>query len=256
VRVSVPLYDDFTDYDRFVNWERRLAHELPFVERQLAAVNARRVLDVACGTGQHAIALAQRGYEVTGADLSAGMVARARENAVQAGIDVRFVVAGFGELAAYLGGKYDAVLCLGNSLPHVLTEHDLGAMLADFAAVLRPEGMLFVQTRNFDRVLARRERWMAPQSRREADREWLFLRLYDYRGDGALDFHVVTLTREGEGAWAQRVESTRLWPWREADLACALGDAGFGEISLFGDMRGAAFEPAESPNLVVVASSR
>ena len=253
--MSVPLYDDFADYDRFVDWERRLAHELPFVERQLATAGARRVLDAACGTGQHAIALAQRGYEVTGADLSARMVERARENAVQARIGVRFVVAGFGELAAHLGGEYDAVLCLGNSLPHVLTERDLGATLVDFAAVLRPGGVLFVQMRNFDRVLALRERWMAPQSRREADREWLFMRLYDYCGDGALDFHVVTLTREGEGTWAQRVESTRLWPWRKADLARALEGAGFGEVSLFGDMRGAAFDPVESLNLVVLARS-
>ena len=78
---AVPLYDSFDDYDRFVNWERRLAYELPFIEAQLQAANARRVLDVACGTGQHALALARRGYEVVGADLSAAMIERARENA-------------------------------------------------------------------------------------------------------------------------------------------------------------------------------
>jgi glycine/sarcosine N-methyltransferase len=253
VRVSVPLYDDFADYDRFVAWERRLAYELPFIERQLASANARRVLDVACGTGKHAIALAQRGYEVTGADLSAGMVARARENAAGTGIDVRFAVAGFGELAAHVGGGFDAVLCLGNSLPHALTGDDLDRTLADFALVLRPGGMLFVQMRNYHRVLARRERWMAPQSRREGEREWLFLRLYDYNEDGSLGFHVVMLTRKGEGAWTQRVEQTRLWPWRRGELAQALGGAGFEDISLYGDMAGAAYDHVGSPNLVVVA---
>jgi glycine/sarcosine N-methyltransferase len=251
--MSVPLYDDFADYDRFVQWERRLAHELPAIEQQLAALNAHRVLDVACGTGKHAIALAQRGYEMTGADLSAGMVERARENAAQAGIDVQFVVAGFGELEAHVGGGFDAVLCLGNSLPHVLTEDSLAAALADFAAVLRPGGMLFVQTRNYDRVLARRERWMAPQSDREGEHEWLFLRLYDYNEDGSLDFHVVTLTRAGEGAWAQRIERTRLWPWRQEELAQAFEGVRFGAISFFGDMGGAVFDPAGSPNLVVIA---
>lgn len=82
----VPLYDPFSaDYDRFVNWRERLAYELPFLEQQLTAASARRVLDVACGTGMHAIALAQRGYDVTGADLSAGMIERARENAREIG---------------------------------------------------------------------------------------------------------------------------------------------------------------------------
>jgi glycine/sarcosine N-methyltransferase len=251
--VSVPLYDDFADYDQFVSWERRLAYELPFVERQLALASARCVLDVACGTAKHAVALAQCGYKVTGADLSAGMVARAKENAAEAGVDVQFAVAGFGDLEAHVGGGFDALLCLGNSLPHVLSAEGLASTLADFGRVLRPGGMLFLQIRNYDRVLARRERWMAPQSRREGEREWLFLRLYDYLADGSLDFSVVTLTRTGEEAWRQRTASTRLWPWRAQELAQPLDEAGFVDVCLYGDMAGAPYDPAGSPNLVVVA---
>jgi SAM-dependent methyltransferase len=258
--MTVPLYDGFDDYDRMVRWERRLAHELPFLERQLAAVGARRVLDAACGTGRHAIALAQRGYEVTGADLSAGMVDRARANAAQAWGEISFVVAGFGELEAALGdttaesgGAFDAVLCLGSSLPHVLTQQGLWATLADFYALLRPGGIALIQGRNFDQVLARRERWMAPQSAREGDQEWLFLRLYDYEADGTLTFHVVTLARQGDEGWTQRVEATRLHPWQRAELVAAAVDVGFGDIVVYGDMGGAPFEPATSPNLVVVA---
>ena len=107
---AVPLYDALSDdYDRFVNWEKRLAHEMPFIERTLRRADARRVIDVACGTGMHAIELAQRGYEVVGADLSAPMIERARENAASGRYgnlpyrgEVRFVVAGFGELAEKL----------------------------------------------------------------------------------------------------------------------------------------------------------
>ena len=103
------MYDDFSaDYDRFVDWAGRLAVELPFIEEQLCAVVAHsasepgrefRVLDVACGTGMHAVALAQRGYSVVGADLSAGMIERARANAAAEEVNVRFEVTGFGDLA-------------------------------------------------------------------------------------------------------------------------------------------------------------
>jgi len=80
--MPVPLYDVFSaDYDRFVDWPSRLAYELPFIEEQLAAGGARRLLDAACGTGAHAIALAQQSYTVVGADLSAGMIERAQQNA-------------------------------------------------------------------------------------------------------------------------------------------------------------------------------
>jgi len=124
------MYDDLSvDYDRFVNWEARLAAELSFIEEQLQAVDAHGLQDAACGTGMHAIALAREGYEVTGTDLSAGMIERARVNAAKAGATVRFEVAGFTQLALHFlppgageeQGDFDALLCLGNSLPHLLT---------------------------------------------------------------------------------------------------------------------------------------
>jgi len=257
------MYDDFSsDYDRFVDWPGRLAAELPFIERELRAVGARRVLDAACGTGMHTLALAQHGYVALGADLSAGMVARARANAAAAGTEVRFEVAGFGEMAQAFSGRrgptrvgpgFDALLCLGNSLPHVLTPTDLAAALADFAACLQPGGLLLIQNRNFDAVLARGERWMEPQTRREGENEWLFLRFYDFEPDGTLTFNLVTLWREGAGGWNQRVTAMRLRPLGQEELTAALDAAGFGEITCWGDLQGAPFDPQTSPNLVVAA---
>jgi SAM-dependent methyltransferase len=254
--MPTPLYDAFSaDYDRFVRWDRRLALELPFIEAQLARVGARRVLDVACGTGKHAIALARRGYEVVGADVSRGMVEQARENAAAAGVDVTFLKAGFGALAEALGGTFDAVLCLGSSLPHALTVDALSATLRDWAAVLRPGGMVLVQSRNFDRVLAGRQRWMPPQSHEEGERAWVFVRFYDFEEDGTLTFNVLTLHRSGEGPWAQRATATVLRPWRQAELVDELARAGYGEVQCWGDMAGAPFEQG-SPNLVIGALRR
>ena len=266
--MNVPLYDGLSaDYDRFVHWPKRLAAELPFIERQLVASGARRVLDVACGTGQHAIALARQGYQVTGADLSAPMIARAQENAAirrgEAPYSPDFVVAGFGELATKVGGSFDALLCLGNSLPHVLAEQALQATLADFAAVLRPGGLLLVQNRNLDAVaehvpMARRARWMPLQAHRDDEgREWLFLRFYDLDGPGnraagTLTFNLVTLQREGTGEWTQRVQETTLRPWLHDELTGAIAAAGFEDLACYGDMGGMPFA-ADSPNLIITA---
>lgn len=257
------MYDQFSsDYDRFVNWPARLAVEMPFIERQLQAVapgvsGPARVLDAACGTGVHAIALAQMGYLAAGADLSTGMIERARLNASQAGANVRFEVAGFGDLARAFGEKsFEAVLCLGNSLPHLLTPAALAGALGDFAACLRPGGSLLIQNRNFDAVLARQERWMEPQAHRDGSREWLFLRFYDFDPDGLLAFHILTLSREESGPWEQEVTSTRLWPMRQLELATALTEAGFTQISWYGDMSGAPFRPGESGNLIATAILR
>lgn len=248
------MYDPFSaDYDRFVDWPGRLAAELPFIERQLQGAGARRVLDAACGTGMHAVELARRGFQVVGTDLSAAMVTQARANAARAQVAAQFEVAGFGRLRQLAGPGFDALLCLGNSLPHVLSASELAATLDDFSACLRPGGLLMVQNRNFDALLSRRERWMEPQAHREEDSEWLFLRLYDFDPDGLITFSLVTLRRHGSRPWTQQVGSTRLRPLPQAELTAALAAAGFTEITCWGSMEGMGFDPDSSPDLVVAA---
>jgi SAM-dependent methyltransferase len=247
----VPLYDALAvDYDRFVNWEARLAHELPFFVARFEALGVRHVLDAACGTGHHALALARRGYEVVGADLSQAMVQRARQNAAAAGLDVAFEVAGLGSLSS-LGQTFDAVICLGNSLPHLLTGQAVDEAMADFHAVLQPGGLLVAQNRNFDRVWAEQERFMSPQTYREGQQEWIFLRFYDFHPE-TVTFNMIRLRREADG-WAQDVESTELRPifWRE--MVAMLAQAGFEEIDLYGDYQASTFDADRSGDLIAVA---
>jgi glycine/sarcosine N-methyltransferase len=247
----VPLYDALAaDYDRFVNWEERLAHEMPFFQQLLAGRRVRRVLDAACGTGHHAIALARLGYQVLGADLSSGMIERARENAAAAGVDVVFAVAGLGELAS-LGETFGAALCLGNSLPHLLTAEAVVSALADLASVLEPGGLLVVQNRNFDRVWAARQRFMDPQAWREGKQERIFVRFYDFHEE-TVTFNMIRLRRGLEG-WQQDVESTELRPIFREQLAAALLAADFQAIRFYGSFDGAEFSAQEAGDLIAVA---
>jgi hypothetical protein len=189
------------------------------------------------------------------------MIERARANVSAAKVEgVRLVVAGFGLLSKRLEGEFDAVLCLGNSLPHVLTEESLRETFIDMAAVTRPGGLLFVQIRNMDAVLDQRSRWMPLQARREdplagnVGHEWLFVRFYDFNGDGSLTFNVVALERSDPGGvWEQQVDATRLWPWRRGQLVEALEEAGFIDVVSYGDMTGAPYDRESSGNLVLVA---
>ena len=247
----VKLYDAFAaDYDRFVSWKGRLSHELPFFDRLFAEAGVRRVLDAACGTGHHAIALAQQGYRVAGADLSAAMVERATENALAAGVTGHLAVAGFGELAS-LGMTFDGVICLGNSLPHLLSALEVHEALADFAAVLRPGGLLVIQNRNFDRLWAARERFMPPQWHRDEDGTWIFCRFYDFH-EATITFNMIRL-RQAKDGWVQKVDSTELRPIFAGDLAAGLVGAGFPAVELFGGYDSSVFDPACSDDLIAVA---
>jgi len=249
----VALYDAVAaDYDRFVNWEGRLSYELPFFESLFEARGVHSVLDAACGTGHHTIALARRGYQAVGTDLSTAMIEQARQNAAAQGVDATFAVAGLGELAS-LGRTFDAVLCLGNSLPHLLSASAVAQSLADFATTLRPGGLLVIQNRNFDRVWAERERFMPPQSQRQGEEEWLFLRFYDFHPE-TVTFNMIRLHRAGEG-WAQDVQSTELRPIFHDDLVAALAATGFRDLCFYGSYDRSAFEPNRSGDLIAVARS-
>jgi len=249
------FYDTFSsDYDRFVSWPGRLALEMPFLTSQLREIGANSVLDAACGTGMHTLALAQAGFKAAGADLSAGMIARAQFNAQAAGLEISFKTAGFGELAATFGSaSFDSVFCLGNSLPHLLTPELLSAALADFALTLKPGGLVIIQNRNFDAVMAKRQRWMEPQAAREGQTEWLFQRFYDFEPDGLLTFNIITLRREGENAWNQSIQSAPLRPLLASELQTAFQKAGFASITCYGNLAGSPFDPSASGNLVICA---
>lgn len=260
--MPVDLYDAFSaDYDRFVNWPERLAHEMPLITNLLGEAHISpggAILDAACGTGQHTLALAQAGYQAAGSDLSAGMVAQARANGAQMGLNTPFETAGFDDLAAVYTPSplfpFDALLCLGNSLPHIPDAAALGRALTNFAACLRPGGLLLLQNRNFDAVMAAHQRFMEPQHHRQGQREWLFVRFYDFLPQDMIDFHVVTLHRPGpEAAWQQQAGSTRLMPLYQHAMQAALTEAGFEHIALYGGMDGTPFDPHTSGNLVIAA---
>jgi SAM-dependent methyltransferase len=254
------MYDQFaSDYDHFVNWKNRLAAEIPFIEKLLQEYQSARrqslsVLDAACGTGMHALELVRSGFEVVGVDISSEMVAKARSNAITDGLQARFETAAFGSFSDLLGKeKFDALLCLGNSLPHLLTVKDLKAAIEDFGKCLKPGGTLLIQNRNFEAVMSRHDRSMEPQSDEEGNEQWVFQRFYDFNPDGNIRFNVVTLKSRADEPWSSSVLSTLLRPISSDEISKLLTLTGFTKIHTYGNLEGEDFDPVSSSNLVVQA---
>jgi SAM-dependent methyltransferase len=100
----------------------------------------RSVLDLGAGTGNHALPLARRGYEVAGVDLSEEMVRIAREKASDDGAEVDFR---HGDLRdVELGRRFDAVLLMFAVLGYQRTNDDVRRALHNARRHLRPGGVL------------------------------------------------------------------------------------------------------------------
>lgn len=100
-----------------------------------------RLLDCGCGTGEHALLAASHGAEVTGVDMSAHAIERARDKAAERGLDVRFEVADALRLAD-LGLTFDTILDCG--VFHVFEDEDRVRYVASLASVLRDGGYCYL----------------------------------------------------------------------------------------------------------------
>lgn len=112
-----------------------------------------RVLDCAAGTGQLAVGLALRGFEVTATDASEAMIARTRSLAAGRGVELETEARSWTGLAERgWGVRFDAVFCIGNSLAHAYGRTHRRGALAAMAGVLRAGGLLVVTSRNWERL--------------------------------------------------------------------------------------------------------
>ncbi|MHA2352280.1 MAG: class I SAM-dependent DNA methyltransferase, partial [Candidatus Thorarchaeota archaeon] len=103
-------------YDDAIDWKARLAREMPFLISRLGSPKGKRVLDLACGTGRHSVALALEGADVVGIDNSEIMLSRAKEHSASNSVSPKFILGEMGELQSIVSGKFDLIICLGNSL--------------------------------------------------------------------------------------------------------------------------------------------
>ncbi len=215
---------------------------LRFLKEELDRVDAQVVMDLACGIGTYSVALAKAGFLVTGTDLEENMIALAREHAAKNQVKVDFSVLDMREVGNS-STQYDAVICIGNSLAHLLLDDDLRRTVSGVARVLRPGGTLVVQVVNFDRVL----RLGGLELPRKQTENLTFIRRYVPVGEEHVRFFS-SLTVNGK----TYNNEIMLRAVTSSVLCELLESEGFEPVWVFGDFSRAPYED-DSPAIVAVA---
>ncbi len=242
------------EYRRLIAWPTRIQREWPLLQEVLAPGPSKRLLDLGCGTGEHARFLVEQGFEVVGVDASASMIEKALDKALPAGL--HFVQGDLAELDRVTEGRFGGGICLGNTLPHLKTREALEGFLRGLRRRLAPGASWILQLLNYQRIVARKERHLPLNFRPHEDGESVFLRLMEIEDDGRVLFFPTTLRFRPDGdppvtvAASKRVE---LRGWRLAELEAAFDQAGFCQRQLFGSFEKTPFEPLESRDLIIVA---
>jgi len=147
------IHEFVEKWDELIDWEGRSKGEGEFFIKELRRRGKNKVLDAATGTGYHAIQLLNAGFEVACVDGSPVMLAKAFENGMNHGHVLRTIHADWRWLNQNVYGRYDAVICLGNSFTHLFDENDRRKTLAEFYSALRHDGILVIDHRNYDAIL-------------------------------------------------------------------------------------------------------
>jgi SAM-dependent methyltransferase len=156
-----------------------------------------RVLDVGCGTGEHALFFASRGLDVLGIDASAIAVRRATDKASSRGLLSRFLEADVQELAS-LGETFDTITDSG--CLHALSDAAMQRAVREAHAVLRPGGTYW--------LLCFNEHATGPGPRRitQEDIAELFADGWVVKSIEAAEFQLVAPHAFGPSAWLARIE--------------------------------------------------
>jgi len=110
--------------------------------------DCKSIVDVGCGTGNHAIRLNDFGYNVTGIDISPAMLKTARKK--DRGGKVRFIEGDMKHIESILSGlkRFDAAISLGQVFNHLYTDQQVEDFLSELLNVLRKKGLFVFNANN------------------------------------------------------------------------------------------------------------
>lgn len=213
----------FSSWDNVMN--RQMQELVPLLKKH--KVNT--ILDCACGTGLQSIGLAKEGFNVTGSDLSEKMLEIARENAKKEGINgIKFFQSDFREMRRKVNNCFDAVICMGNSIPHLKENSDILEAFKNIYDCLEMGGIAVFDIRNYDSMLKNKARFLPMRiNAKKNGKNVSILYVFDYLKD-LIRFNVVYLIEDkSTGNKSMEVEIIDYNPIKSELFTKLLKETGF-----------------------------
>ncbi len=206
-------------------------HQVDFVKKCIPEISEANLLDVGCGTGNLALALAEHCMNITGVDIDKKMLAIAQSKDRPA--NVHFANGNMLNLTEQFDSDlFDGLICFGNTLANLDGLNDMEVFLLQCKQLLKPGGKLLIQIVNYDRVLNEHINSL-PTIENNIIK---FERDYEYISRiNRIDF-ISTLTDKLNGEVIHNKH--QLYPLTEMELFKLLGKLGFEVLNRFGSFNG------------------
>ena len=220
--------------------------QIDFTTQVLGLTLPLDVFDLSCGDGRHAIEWARRGYQVTGLDLSAELLTRARERASEGDLNVRFIQGDMREIP-YIE-SFDLLVNFFTSFGYFQEDDENKKVLQSIANALRPEGVFLMDYLSRDHVI----QTLVAEDEKTVEGAILRQRRWISGDPDTVGSHVrinkhVNMTSQGESRTYE--ESVRMYTFEE--MLAMTEEAGLSVTQSFGDFDGRKPGP-DAPRLILV----
>ncbi len=191
----------------------------------------KRVLDLACGTGSMSLLLAQRGYQVLGADISEEMLTVAARKAAQMEENAPYFICQSMQKLR-LPQPVEAVFCLLDSLNYLTRPEDCQKTICRVYSALEPGGVFL-----FDINSPEKLRSLDGQVFLDENEESYCVWRAEFEEEENLCYYGIDLFQKQGQLWHRSFEQHCEYAYSVEELTAWLKEAGFSRVELYGDCK-------------------
>lgn len=228
-------------YDFMVDWKKRFSEEFPVLLSLFKKHKVKNILDVGVWTGEYTVGLAKRGVNILGLDNHEIMIQMSEEKRQKLPENIKkivtFMLNDYTDFSGKLTTKFDAAICMGNSLPYIPVP--IGILFNQIAKSLRDKNaVIILQILNFEKVLKSKNRLISfvIQKGDKEEKEHLFMEFFDKPKGKTIMHHVVIFDSDGKNWIYKGTTSVPVQDIRGEDIEKILKKNGFKKIKIAGNI--------------------
>jgi SAM-dependent methyltransferase len=224
----------------FIDWTKRREGEGAFFDKIL--VGRKKIFESCLGDGCDAIHFMKKGFDVTSNEIDTLFSQKAKENAKKLGVKLHITKYDWREINQHLKKeKFDAVLCLGNSLTYLFSRDDQIKTLKNFHFLLKSGGILIIDERNYQYFLDNADRILEGDFRYSGKYMYCGTRVHGK----PVEIEENKVVMEYEDLRTGKKAYLVLFPFRKGKLLSLLKEAGFKNVKSYSDFKQGYSESAD-----------
>lgn len=246
-------------YDELYCDQKSTSVQIKFLTSLFKKYQVKSVLDVACGTGRHAIALKKLGYQVTGIDLEPAMVTYAKKKASEQQLAIDFKVQDMRNLK--VKGSFDAAIIFFTAFSYLDSNEDVIQALTAIHKHLKKGGILIIENIfGWPNIIGGKfKKQLIETNHRKIGKDTKYCQVKNYNtldGINNYMYNHATYQRKINGRSLATVKDSksvklRLYFPNELDLFFKL--TGFKTLDFYGDIKGNKLSEKHHARLIAVA---